>query len=97
VNPLVKYTLGRAGLFLAALLVLLPIPQLGIMVKLLVAVVLSFALSWFLLRGWQDELSRYLAVRAEERRAEKERLRATLAGEDSTSDRPTERDDRPPG
>jgi uncharacterized protein DUF4229 len=82
VNPFVKYTLGRTGLLLAALLVLWPVPQIGPMVKLLLALTVSFVLSWVLLRGWRDQLSEYLAARAEQRRAERERLRAILAGED---------------
>jgi hypothetical protein len=81
-NPMVKYTLGRIGLFAGALLVVWPIPQLGLMVKLLVALTVSFVLSWFVLRGWRDELSAYLAARVERRRAERERLRAALAGDD---------------
>jgi Protein of unknown function (DUF4229) len=86
VNPVVKYTLGRVGLFLAVLLALWPVPAIGLMIKMLIAIAGSFALSWFLLRGWQDELSRYLAARAEERRAEKERLRSTLDGDDDSGD-----------
>lgn len=81
-SPMVKYTLGRIGLFAAVLLVLWPVPQLSLLVKLLVAVAVSFGLSWFLLRRWRDELSAHLADRVEQRRTEKERLRAALAGED---------------
>jgi hypothetical protein len=81
-SPLVKYTLGRFGLFLAALLVVWPVPGLSPLVKLLVALVGSFLLSWFLLRRWRDEFSADLAGRIARRRAEQERLRAALAGED---------------
>lgn len=81
-SPLVKYTLGRIGLFLAVLLVLWPVPVLSPLVKLLVALLVSFALSWFVLRGWRDQLAADLADRVERRRREKERLRAALAGED---------------
>ena len=81
-NPVVKYTLARIGLFVAAVLVLWPLPQPGLMVKLLVALTVSFVLSWFLLRRWRDEFATYLAARAERRRAERERLRAALAGDD---------------
>jgi hypothetical protein len=82
VSPLVKYTLGRIGLFLAVLLVLWPVPVLSPLVKLLVALLVSFALSWFVLRGWRDQLAADLADRVERRRRGKERLRAALAGED---------------
>jgi Protein of unknown function (DUF4229) len=81
-NPVVKYTLGRIGLLAAAVLVVLPLPQPGLMVKLLIALVVSFVLSWFLLRRWRDEFAAYLGERAERRRAERERLRAALAGDD---------------
>jgi hypothetical protein len=84
VNPAVKYTLGRIGLLLAALLVVWPVPQLGPMVKLLTALTVSFVLSWFVLRRWRDEFSAYLAARAEQRRLERERLRAALAGDDDS-------------
>lgn len=80
-SPAVKYTLGRIGLFLAVLLVLWPVP-LDLFLKLLVALVVSFALSWFLLRSWRDQMSMGLAETVERRRAAKERLRAALAGED---------------
>ncbi|HEY8474582.1 MAG TPA: DUF4229 domain-containing protein [Natronosporangium sp.] len=81
-NPLVKYTLGRIGLFAAALLAVWWIPQLGLMVKLLIALVVSFLASWFLLDKWRNEFASYLAARAERRRVERERLRAALAGDD---------------
>lgn len=87
-NPVVKYTLGRVGLFAAALLVVWPIPQLGVMIKLLIALVVSFVLSWFLLRRWRDEFATYLAARAERRRVERERLRAALAGDDDPNPPP---------
>lgn len=77
----VKYTLGRIGLFLLVLLVLWPTP-LDLFLKLLVALVVSFALSWFLLRGWRDQLSMSMDEALKRRRAEKQRLRAALAGED---------------
>lgn len=87
-SPVVKYTLGRFGLLLAVLLVLWPVPQLSLPVKLLVALLVSFGLSWFLLRGWRDQMSASLAERVARRREEKERLRAALAGEDSPTGEP---------
>ncbi|MGH3680979.1 MAG: DUF4229 domain-containing protein [Natronosporangium sp.] len=81
-SPLIKYTLGRIGLFLAALLVLWPVPVLSPLVKLLVALLVSFALSWFVLRGWREELAANLAEKMERRKQERERLRSALAGED---------------
>lgn len=80
-SPWLRYLLGRLGLFLAVLLILWPTP-LGMPVKLLAALVASFALSWFLLRRWRDEASAQMATAVERRRAEKQRLRSALAGED---------------
>jgi Protein of unknown function (DUF4229) len=91
VSPAVKYTLGRIGLFVAVLLALWPV-ELNIFVKLLLALAFSAALSLFLLRGWRDEMGQQLADAAERRRAEKERLRSALSGEDEPR-----RDDRPEG
>jgi hypothetical protein len=82
VNATIKYTLGRIGLFLAVLLVLWPVP-LNIFLKLMVAVLASAGFAFFLLRRWRDEMAQDLANAAQRRRAEKERLRAALAGEDT--------------
>lgn len=81
-NPFVKYTLGRLGLFVAVFLVLLPVPQLDILLKALLALVISFPLSWYLLRGWRDQVSVQVAGKLAARKSQKEQLRAALAGED---------------
>jgi hypothetical protein len=81
VNASVKYTLGRVGLFLVVLAALLPVPV-SLLVKLMIAVLVSALLAYFLLRGWRDEMAASLAAGAQRRRAEKDRLRAALAGED---------------
>jgi hypothetical protein len=88
-NPMLKYTLGRIGLFLAVLLVLWPV-DLNILVKLMIAVVFSAALSYFLLRGWREQMAGWLATAAERRKADRDRLRSALAGEDQKG-RPDER------
>lgn len=80
-NPTVKYTLGRIGLFLAVFLVLWPV-DLNILVKLMIALVFSAALAYFLLRGWRDEMANRLAAAAERRKTDRDRLRSALAGED---------------
>lgn len=82
-KPAVKYTLGRIGLFLAVALALWPI-EMNIFLKLMLAVAFSAALSFFLLRGWRDEMAQQLAGVTERRRADKERLRSALAGDDAT-------------
>nr|MDT0661310.1 DUF4229 domain-containing protein [Micromonospora sp. DSM 115978] len=91
-RPVVKYTLGRIGLFLAVALVLWPVPM-NIFLKLMLAVIFSAALAFFLLRGWRDEMAGQLAGAADRRRAERERLRSALAGDD---EQPADPDAGPP-
>ena len=79
-NASVKYTLGRVGLFLVVLATLLPVPV-SLLLKLMIAVLVSALLAYFLLRTWRDEMAASLAEGARRRRAEKEHLRAALAGE----------------
>jgi hypothetical protein len=81
VSPAIKYTLGRIGLFVAAALALWP-ADLNIYLKLMLAVVFSAALSYFLLRRWRDQMTAQLAAAAQRRRADKDRLRSALAGDD---------------
>lgn len=81
-SPAVKYTLGRLVLFLACLAATWFIPGLDLFIKLGIAVLASAALSWFLLRGLRDEMTAQVEQTLERRKADKERLRAALAGED---------------
>ncbi|MEH1012385.1 DUF4229 domain-containing protein [Micromonospora sp. CPCC 206060] len=81
----VKYTLGRIGLFVVVFLALLPV-DLNFFLKIMLALVFSAAASFFLLRGWRDEMAEEMAGAAERRRTEKERLRAALAGDDEPGD-----------
>ena len=84
-NPALKYTLGRVGLFVVCALVLLPVP-LNIWVKLMVAVVVSFALQFVVLRKWRLEMIGQVDAGMARRRQEKERLRAALAGDEKDDD-----------
>ncbi len=81
-SPAVKYTLARIGLFLLVLLPLWPL-DMDILLKLMIAVLASAGLSLFLLRRWREEVARRLAGAADRRRADKEKLRSALAGDDS--------------
>jgi hypothetical protein len=81
VSPAIKYTLGRIGLFVAAALALWPV-DLNIFIKLMLAVVFSAAVSFFLLKTWRDEMTEQLTAAAQRRRADKDRLRSALAGDD---------------
>ncbi len=86
-NPALKYTLGRLGLFAALFVVLLPIPVVeSLLVKAMIALLISAVLSLFLLKRWRDEMAQQLTDAAARRRAERERLRAALAGDDDNDD-----------
>lgn len=83
-SPTLKYTLGRIGLFLAVLLALWPV-DLNLFLKLMIALVFSAALSYFLLRRWREEMAGRLATAADRRKADRDRLRSALAGDDQES------------
>lgn len=80
-SPVIKYTLARVGLFVGVFAALLPV-SLDIFVKLLIALVASAGFSFVLLRGLRDQVADQMASSAERRKAEKDRLRAALAGDD---------------
>lgn len=79
----VKYTLGRIGLFVAVLAALWFV-EMNMFLRLMLALVFSATLSFFLLKGWRDEMAGEMADAAERRRAEKDRLRSALAGDDQS-------------
>jgi len=81
-SPALKYTLGRVGLFVLCAAALLPVP-LNLWVKLMIAVVVSFGLQFVLLRKWREEMIGQVDHAVARRRAEKERLRAALAGDET--------------
>jgi hypothetical protein len=83
-SPAVKYTLGRLGILVVVFLALLPI-QMNLLVKLMIAVIASAGFSFFLLKKWRDETAEQLGTVAARRRAEKERLRSALAGDDAAA------------
>ncbi|MGC9668258.1 DUF4229 domain-containing protein [Planosporangium sp. 12N6] len=80
---MLKYSLARVGLFVvvAAILVAIPV-QVNILLKLMVAVIVSALLALFLLRGMRDQVAEHMAGTARRRADEKARLRAALAGDD---------------
>jgi len=83
-SPAVKYTLGRLGLFVLILVLLLPLP-LNILVKAMIALVVSAVASYFLLADWRNQMGEQLAGAASRRTAEKQRLRAALAGDEEAA------------
>lgn len=86
-NVVVKYTLGRIVLFLLIFAALWPV-DLNILVKLMIAVVASAGLAYFLLRGWRERVAERLADGAQRRQAERDRLRSALAGDDDPEGTP---------
>jgi hypothetical protein len=86
--PAIKYTLARLGLFAAVFAALWPL-DLDIFIKLMIALLASAGFSFFLLRGWRDQMANQMAAAAERRKAEKERLRAALAGDDESKKSPS--------
>jgi len=83
-SPALKYTLGRIGLFAVVFVLLLPVP-LNFLVKAMIALVASAAFSYFLLAKWREEMAEQLGSAAERRAAEKQRLRAALAGDEDAA------------
>ena len=80
----VKYTLARLGLFVLLLVASLPLP-LNFLVKAMLALLVSAVLSYFLLADWRNRMGEQLASAASRRTAEKERLRAALAGDEDAA------------
>jgi hypothetical protein len=78
----VKYTLGRLVLFVLILALMLPLP-LNFLVSAMIALLLSAVLSYFLLADWRNQMAEQLGSAAARRAAEKERLRAALAGDEA--------------
>jgi uncharacterized membrane protein YccC len=88
-NPGLKYTLARFGILLVCLIpAVFLFPNANLLLKLLIAFLVSAILSFFLLRQWRDEVAEQLSANAIRRSGEKQRLRAALAGEDEDAPEP---------
>jgi hypothetical protein len=86
-NPTLKYSLARLGLFVAVALPLVFLaPQVNILLKMMIAVIVSAILAFFFLRGLRDEVAHGMVASRERRMAEKEKLRAALAGEGESAE-----------
>jgi hypothetical protein len=83
-GPAVKYTLGRLGLFVVVFALLLPV-SLNLLVKAMIAVIASAGFSYFLLAKWRNEMATALGSAQRRRQAEKNRLRAALAGDEAAA------------
>jgi hypothetical protein len=96
-NPAMKYALARIGLFVVVavpLMLFLP-REMSTLLKLMIAILISAALSFFLLRGVRDQVADQMSDNARRKLAEKEKLRAALAGDDEPA-RPTATDSAEP-
>jgi hypothetical protein len=92
-SPFLKYTLARLGLFGLAALVMLALPlDISVLLKLMIAVLVSAVLAFFLLRGLREEASVQAVGMAQRRADNKERLRAALNGDDDGGESATKSD-----
>jgi dipeptide/tripeptide permease len=83
VNPVVRYTLARLGLFIAVAAVMLVLPiGLSLLLRLAIAVLVSAVLAYFLLGKLREETANQLAAAATRRAERKRQLRSALAGDD---------------
>jgi hypothetical protein len=88
VSPMSKYALGRIGLFVAvAAPLILIFPKMNVLLTLMIAVLVSAALAFFLLRRWREEVGEHMLANSRKKAAEKEKLRAALAGDDETNEK----------
>lgn len=85
-GPLLVYTALRLGLIavLTAVLALF----MPLIVALAFAIILQLPLAYLLFPGPRKRVNAALAAASAQRRAERDRLRAALAGEESAADRP---------
>ncbi|WP_433612271.1 DUF4229 domain-containing protein [Dactylosporangium sp. CA-139114] len=92
-SPFLKYTLARLGLFGLAALVMLSIPlDVSVLLKLMIAVIVSAVAAFFLLRGLREEASVQAVGMAQKRADNKKRLRAALNGDDDGGESATKSD-----
>src|SRR5690242_18830198 len=63
-SPAVKYTLGRIGLFLLVTVLLLFTTPLNPFVDAMIGFVVSFALHYFVLADWRNQLAEHQAAPA---------------------------------
>lgn len=89
-SPGLKYTLARFGIFVACTVpaVLLLPRGLDLLPRILIGAVLSAIVSFAVLRRWRDEMAEQIATGMQTRRAEKERLRSALSGDDEPAAEP---------
>jgi hypothetical protein len=80
VNAGLKYSLGRLALFVVVVAVLLPVPV-PLLIKLMMALIISAPLSFVLLKRWRLEFGQRIDGRVRRRRERRDQLRAMLRGD----------------
>lgn len=83
-NLQVKYFLARLGIFLLCAvpaLLLLPAEMDGLL-KILIAFVVSAAISYFVLRDWAERAGESMVASRQRKKAERARLREALEGDE---------------
>jgi hypothetical protein len=83
-SPAFKYFYGRLGLFVVAFVLLIPTP-LNVLIKMMIALIVSAVAGYFLLAKWRNQMGDQLSAAAQRRTAEKMRLRAALAGDEEAA------------
>lgn len=83
-SPAVKYTLARVGMFVVLALALAPL-HLDLLLRLMIALLVTAVASWFLLARWRNEMADTIGASMAARKQEKDRLRSALAGDDDRS------------
>jgi hypothetical protein len=83
-GPGAKYAAARLGIFVAcAVPALFLFPrEMNPLLKLMIALVVSAAVSFYALRGLRDQVAQRMSTNAQKKIDERNRLRAALAGED---------------
>jgi len=83
-----KYTLARVGIFIVCTVpaVLLLPASLDLLLRILIGAVLSAAVSFMLLGKLRADMAESIGVNLEQRREQKNKLRAALAGDDEPAD-----------
>jgi hypothetical protein len=91
VTPGLKYTLARVGIFVVCTLpaiYLLP-HSLDLLVRIIIGAVVSMVISVVALRGLRGQMAEQIDTVVQQRRAQKEKLRAALAGDDEEDPEPS--------
>jgi hypothetical protein len=83
-SPAFKYFYGRLGLFVVVFVLLMPTP-LNLLIKMMVALLVSAVAGYFLLAKWRNQMGEQLSAAAQRRTTEKMRLRAALAGDEEAA------------